>query len=119
INPMHIVDGRLMPTHAMSVSETSAKRLTDFRLQKNDIVIGRRGDMGRCAVVRKENSGWLCGTGSMIVRPSREASPEYLQRILSSPEVVRRIENTSVGSTMINLNQSTLSSLLVQCPSAD
>ncbi len=117
INPMHIVDGQLFPSSNMSVREETAGRLSEFRLQEGDIVLGRRGDMGRCAVVRKQHSGWLCGTGSMIVRPGSEADPHFLQRILSSQEIIALIENSSVGSTMINLNQSTLIGLPVKLPS--
>jgi len=116
INPMHILDGRLVPTSTMSITEKAAQQLGDFRLKANEIIIGRRGDMGRCAVVKEDQSGWLCGTGSMIVRCSRSTDPEFLQRILSSSTVVAAIEETSVGSTMINLNQSTLSGLRLQFP---
>ena len=52
----------------------------------------------------------------MIVRPSTGVDARFLQRVLSSPKVVSAIEDTSVGSTMINLNQSTLSGLAIQAP---
>lgn len=52
----------------------------------------------------------------MIVRPSLGVDAEFLQRILSSPSVIAAIEETSVGSTMINLNQATLSGLVIQAP---
>ena len=117
INPMHIVGSKLKPTVTMTITEAAASKLFEFRLQHNDIVIGRRGDMGRCAVVSKNHAGWLCGTGSMIVRPSATINPDFLQRILTTSEVISKIENASVGSTMINLNQATLSNLYVQRPS--
>jgi type I restriction enzyme S subunit len=68
VNPMHIIDGRIEPTRTMTITEQAAKALADFRLKAGEIVIGRRGDMGRCAVVMNEQAGWLCGTGSMIIR---------------------------------------------------
>src|SRR5439155_25411304 len=37
-------------------------------------------------------------------------------RVLASPPTIVEIENTSVGSTMINLNQGTLRNLLVPLP---
>jgi len=116
INPMHIIDGALVPTATMTVTENAARALTDFRLQVNDVIIGRRGDMGRCAVVSNREAGWLCGTGSMIVRCGKELNPAFLQRVLSSPRAIADIESSSVGSTMINLNQGTLSGLPVQVP---
>jgi len=116
VNPMHIVDGKIEPTRTMSITEQAAKKLSVFQLKPGDIVIGRRGDMGRCAVVLEHQSGWLCGTGSMIIRPlSFDAG--FLQRVLSSPRVISDIEDASVGTTMVNLNQSTLSRLSAQLPS--
>ena len=116
INPMHIVDGELVPNSSMTITAESARKLSDFLLRKGDIVIGRRGDMGRCAVVGATEDGWLCVTGSMIVRTGPHADPAFLQRILSSPAVIAKLEDSSVGSTMINLNQGTLRGILVQAP---
>jgi type I restriction enzyme S subunit len=81
------------------------------------MIIGRRGEMGRCAVVTEREAGWLCGTGSMAIRPNPDVLPEYLQRFLSSPSVVQMLESASVGSTMANLNQSILFNLDFYLPS--
>lgn len=116
INPMQLIDGKIVPTSSMSISEATARRLSDFRLVADEIVIGRRGDMGRCAVVQPQHNGWLCGTGSMIIRCKASLSASFAQRVLSSPQVIAEIENTSVGTTMINLNQGTLRSLLIPTP---
>jgi len=116
VNPMHIVDGQIVPTRTMTVTESAATKLAVFRLSPDEVIIGRRGDMGRCAVVRHEHTGWLCGTGSMIVRPAFGVDAGFFQRVLSSTTIISAIENSSVGSTMINLNQSTLRELAVQVP---
>jgi type I restriction enzyme S subunit len=115
VNPMHIIDGRIEPTRTMTITEQAAKALADFRLKAGEIVIGRRGDMGRCAVVMNEQAGWLCGTGSMIIRGGA-TDINFLQRVISSPRAISAIEETSVGSTMINLNQRTLAGLRLQFP---
>jgi type I restriction enzyme S subunit len=115
VNPMHIVDGKIEPTRTMTITEDAARKLSDFRLKAGEVVIGRRGDMGRCAVVQREHAGWLCGTGSMIIRP-KSADPAFLQRVLSSPRAIAAIEDASVGTTMVNLNQGTLSRLAIQFP---
>lgn len=117
INPMQIIDGKIIPTSTMAITEKAAICLSDFRLQTYDIVIGRRGEMGRCAVIDILENGWLCGTGSMIIRCNKSLiDPNYLQRVLSSAPIIAAIENTSVGSTMINLNQSTLGNLSIPLP---
>lgn len=115
VNPMHIVDGKIEPTRTMTITECAANKLSDFRMKPGEIVIGRRGDMGRCAVVQEHQAGWLCGTGSMIIRPL-DSDSEFLQRVLSSPRAVSAIEESSVGTTMVNLNQGTLAGLRVQFP---
>ncbi|WP_396643565.1 restriction endonuclease subunit S [Methylomonas sp. 2B] len=115
INPMHIINGKIEPTRTMTITEQAAKNLSEFRLKPGEIVIGRRGDMGRCAVVQENQSGWLCGTGSMIIRPLN-TDAEFLQRVLSSPRAISAIEDSSVGTTMVNLNQGTLAGLKIQFP---
>lgn len=115
INPMHIVDGLIVPTVRMTVTDNAVRMLSDFCVKPGEIVIGRRGDMGRCAVVREKHAGWICGTGSMIIRPER-TNADFLQRVLSSPKVVGAIEDAAVGTTMVNLNQGTLANLKIQFP---
>ena len=116
INPMQIDNGRIFPTASMAVTEAAARKLADFRLTAGEVIIGRRGEMGRCAVVPTEQAGWLCGTGSMIVRAKPSLDAGFIQRVLSSPPIISAIENASVGSTMINLNQGTLANLRVALP---
>jgi len=116
VNPMHIQDGRIVPKDSAQVSKQTVLRLSEFRLSKGDVVLGRRGEMGRCAVVDEVESGWLCGTGSLIVRPSTSLLPNYLQRFLSSPLIVAELIGASVGSTMVNLNQRILADLNVPVP---
>ncbi|MCC5955125.1 MAG: restriction endonuclease subunit S [Natronohydrobacter sp.] len=116
INPSHIVDGEIIPDEAIAVSPDLAHKLSVFALQENDIVIGRRGEMGRCAVVTNQHVGFLCGTGSMIVRPKENGNSQLLRAYLASRAVIEKIEESSVGTTMINLNQTTLSSLELMVP---
>jgi len=116
VNPMHIFDGGIEPTRTMTITEQAANNLAEFRLKAGEIVMGRRGDMGRCAVVQPLQAGWLCGTGSMIIRCENGADAEFLQRVLSSPQTISAIEDASVGTTMINLNQGTLAGLKIQLP---
>lgn len=116
VNPIHIVGGQIVPDRRVSVTPAAVRAMSDFCLREGDVVLARRGDMGRCAVVGRSEDGWLCGTGSLIVRSGSRIVPAFLQRVLSSPQVIQRIEDASVGSTMVNLNHSTLHNLLIQKP---
>lgn len=99
------------------VSENAVKNLERFKFIENDIVIARRGEMGRCAVIRKENENWLCGTGSFIIRSnSRKVNSDFLQTILSSKESKEKLEKESIGATMPNLNQGILGNFEIPLP---
>lgn len=119
INPMHINNGRIAPTLNMTISEDKAEELREFKLKAGEVVIARRGVMGRCAVVDEQQEGWLCGTGSMVISPTPDIRPTYLQLFLSSPSVVQNLEADAVGSTMINLNQSILLNLDIRLANID
>lgn len=117
INPQSIVDGNIIPLEKCLVSENAAKNLERFKFIENDIVIARRGEMGRCAVIRKENENWLCGTGSFIIRSdSRKVNPDFLQTVLSSKESKQKLEKESIGATMSNLNQGILGNFEIPLP---
>jgi restriction endonuclease S subunit len=54
INPQNIVDGAIIKDDKKTVSTKTRARLKEFTVRENDIIIARRGEMGRCAV-----DGWV------------------------------------------------------------
>jgi type I restriction enzyme S subunit len=119
INPQNIIDGALLPLKSTMVSEETRRRLEKYCLRKGDIVIARRGEMGRCGIVEERQKGWLCGTGSMIIRLNNTVSIKYITLLLQSSKVRRRLEGDAVGTTMSNLNQGILLGVTFQLPSLD
>lgn len=105
INPQHIKSGRICPSPKVSISKEKMKELGSYQLKKNDIVMGRRGEMGRCAAVTDVENGWLCGTGSILFRLKPDFDAEFYSKILSSPNVVHYLEENATGTTMKNLNE--------------
>ena len=59
VNPTNIVNDRILPDVSMLISETTRQRLSNYVLGEGDIVVGRRGEIGRCAVVGPTEAGWL------------------------------------------------------------
>jgi type I restriction enzyme S subunit len=116
VNPMNIVGRKIVPSSDMTINEETRKRLAKYILREGDIVIARRGEMGRCAVVTSKESGWLCGTGSAILRLKETASSEYLQLVISSPEIRSHLSDASVGTTMENLNQKLFGAMPISLP---
>lgn len=102
LNPSHIVDGKVAPDSKLTISDKKYDVLEAYHLHIGDVVMGRRGEMGRCAVVPSE--GFLCGTGSLLIRTKGEVTADYIQKIISFPSFRKTIEDMAVGQTMLNLN---------------
>ena len=102
LNPSHIVDGKVSPDDKLTISDEKYEELSAYQLKTGDVVMGRRGEMGRCAVVPED--GFLCGTGSMFIRTKGEVTADYIQKIISFPSFKKTIEDMAVGQTMPNLN---------------
>lgn len=115
INPAHIVAGRLVPEQTSCVDETTAVRLSRHQLRGGDIIMGRRGEIGRCAVVGSSEEGWLCGTGSLVIRLS-DSDSRYFFRVFGDSGFTKWLELHAVGSTMLNLNPTIVGRMQVPVP---
>ncbi len=111
VNPSHIVDGEIVPDPKLSLTDDKFEELSTYALAEGDVVIGRRGEIGRCAVVKKKRL--FCGTGSMFIRIKNSFIPDILQRVISSDQVKQLLLNQSVGVTMKNLNAGIIKDLQV------
>ena len=98
------------------VSSETRDRLQEFTVRENDIVIGRRGEMGRCAVATSEMKGWLCGTGCFVIRLKAQCEVRFAFFQIASPKIKAYLEEQAVGVTMKNLNQSILSAIQIPLP---
>ncbi|WP_283123559.1 restriction endonuclease subunit S [Anaerotignum lactatifermentans] len=114
VNPSHIIDGKICPDDKLTISDNKYNELEPYHLKVNDVVMGRRGEMGRCAVVY--DSGLLCGTGSLIIRTKGFITADFLQKILSFPSFKKTIEDMAVGQTMPNLNVSIVANFQIIKP---
>ena len=114
VNPSHISEGKIAVDLKLTVSDEKYEELSAYHLFVDDVVMGRRGEMGRCAVVSE--NGLLCGTGSMIIRSNGILKADFIQKIISFPSVKKTIEDMAVGQTMPNLNVPIVSNFMIICP---
>ncbi len=112
-----ITDTGIEPDIRKTVSKVTAKRLANYIMHEGDVVIGRRGEMGRCALVTNVEDGWLCGTGSFCIKPSDRCDMGYLVRYLRSEGCRKQLEALSGGAVMPNLSNTALGDLLMFLPS--
>lgn len=116
IMPKDMLNQRVSTATIARIPEGRAEDLKRHRLKIGDIVFGRRGDIGRCALITNKEEGWICGSGSLRVRVTESISPQYLIYYLSQPEVVYWLQANAVGQTMLNLSAGILASLPVEFP---
>ena len=116
VNPAHITEVGIEPVVRKTVSKATALRLKNYIMHEGDIVIGRRGEMGRCALVTEVEDGWLCGTGSFFIRPSSRCDTRYLVRFLRSDGCKSRLEKIAGGAVMPNLSNTDLGNLTFDLP---
>ena len=116
INPASIVHGKIIVAPEMTISVETAKRLEMYTLHQGMIVIGRRGEMGRCAVVTAHEDGWLCGTGSFFMKPNPGLYAYYISMFFSAPYAKAYLSGKSVGTTMSNLNHRILRKMPFSLP---
>lgn len=116
VNPMNIVDSRIVPSDRMLVTEETRDRLRNYVLKVGDVVIGRRGELGRCALVTDSEEGWLCGTGSFFIRLSQSMDANFFVALFGSQQFRAGLEKIAIGTTMSSLNHGILRDLSIPVP---
>jgi type I restriction enzyme S subunit len=117
VMPKNILGGRVSTEDIALISENDAKRLERHAFALGDIVYGRRGDIGRRALVTERERGWLCGTGCLrISLGDTVVDPRYLYYYLGEPSVINLIANQAIGATLPNLNTDILRNVPVRYP---
>lgn len=117
INPSHIVAGAIRADDRVTVGPDKALELARHAMRSGDLVVGRRGEMGRCAVVTQQEAGWLCGTGSLRLVPKLGLlDPEFANIVVASRESRAQMLAYSVGATMDNLNEDLLGRVKIPLP---
>ena len=111
INPSQIVGNKIVPDSKVAISEEKYSELSSYSLEINDIVLGRRGEMGRAGIVM--TNGMICGTGSIRIRPNDPVDAFYIWQELTSDAYRQILERESVGTTMMNLNVKIVSKLQI------
>jgi type I restriction enzyme S subunit len=115
--PKDIIEGKVAEASIARVSQEHVDRLTQHHLLPGDIVYGRRGDIGRQALITERESGWLCGTGCLRITPGDAAvDSTWLHYYLREEKVIKFIAQQAVGATMPNLNTSILRSIPITFP---
>jgi type I restriction enzyme S subunit len=117
VMPQNIEESKIIKDEIAEITQEKADDLARHKMEPNDVVIARRGNLERAASISEREEGWLCGTGCLLIRPSEtEINGEWLRMAYQHPQSQHQINSRAVGSTMSNLNQSILESLQISLP---
>ncbi len=117
VMPKDLVGGKISTVSIAKVTEAHVERLSRHKIMEGDILYSRRGDVGRCAFVSKDETNWLCGTGCLRVTLNHEmANSRFIFYQLQTANSIGWVEKHAVGSTMLNLNTGILSALPIVLP---
>jgi type I restriction enzyme S subunit len=118
VMPQDLINRRISIARIVRVTDEMAQRLSRHALKPGDVIYSRRGDVERHALVGDRESGWLCGTGCLLVRLGAAwPSQAYLSEVLDLPVTREWLVRHAVGATMPNLNTSILGDVPLLIPS--
>jgi type I restriction enzyme S subunit len=109
--------GEIKPDTIAYIGNDDYIRLQRYHLIEGDIVVARRGELGRRGLVTIKEDGWVCGTGSLRIRPGKKLLPTYLNQSFETSWLRDWLSAHAVGTTMANLSSTILSELPVLVPS--
>ncbi len=119
VNPKHMINGKIVVDPENCISKEKHNQLKDYHLKTGDLIMARRGEIGRCAVVTPQEDKFLCGTGSIFLRPEGEVNNVFLHYLFTTESMVRVFENGANGVTMQNLNANTVKKTNIIYPPID
>lgn len=120
VNPTHLGFNCVETSRVPKIGKTLADSLSKHYLLTGDILISRRGDFSRYAYVGIDETGWLCGTGCMLIRLANPAIDNYFLALSMSLGTTQDyLKQSAVGSIMPNLNTAILSQMPVLVPAIE
>lgn len=116
VNPIHMKNEYIYAEKNFTISDEKLKELSSYLLQTDDIIMARRGDIGRCAIVRKEDDGFVCGTGSLFIRLNDLCISLYLLKVIRTATMIEYLISKAKGATMLNINCKIVEDLPIPLP---
>lgn len=114
IMPQDIQDGSVSTDQIAHIPSVKAEALARHRVQHNDVIFARRGELSRAATIGVKEIGWVCGTGCLLVRlPTATISGAWLAKVYQHSHSQQQILARAVGLVMKNLNTALLAGIVL------
>lgn len=118
VMPLNMIGGRLDLEGIARIPPARALELKAHATRVGDVLLSRRGDIGRYCFIDVNSAGALCGTGSLRVsiQESEQLLPEFLCLYLETAAGLHELQGRAVGSTMPNINAGIVRSFALPLP---
>jgi type I restriction enzyme S subunit len=113
----NVFDGKIVDEDMPRISHKKAEELSRYRLKIGDIVFSRVGSVGRAAVVREREEGWLISGQMLRVRlDNPRIENVFLGHVINTKWFKKALESKTVGATRKSINTNILRSLPLIVP---
>lgn len=113
----NVSNGKIVDEDMPRVAKNKASELTRYRLRMGDIVFSRVGSVGRAAVIRKHQEGWLVSGQMLRVRlENPEIDNDFLSYVIDTNWFQKALASRTVGATRKSINTEILSNLPMVVP---
>lgn len=111
INPTNIKNNEISDYNIAKVNHRKYETMKAYMLKENHIVLARRGDLSKSAIITNKEENWLCGTGCFFIK-LKKCYERYFITVYTCSFFQIFLMKDSIGQTMPNLNQK----LLINAP---
>ncbi len=109
----------IAPEHFLTVEK--ATQLQAYSLSFGDIVMSRKGNVGKCAVFPADKPNGILHSDVLRIRvsPKKSNSCFMMYQLHFSRDIIRQIEMVSSGAIMAGVNVTKLKDIIVKMPPLD
>jgi type I restriction enzyme, S subunit len=111
--------GKILTTSIACIGDKDFKRLDRYHLRPGDLLVARRGELGRRGVVTEQEAGWVCGTGCLRLRPGHLLDTRFLSYAFETSWLRDWLTSNAIGTTMANLSAQILERMPTLLPSTE
>jgi type I restriction enzyme S subunit len=117
VNPVNMVQHRLCVEEGPFLDAKECERLSRYRMKADDILLSRKGDVGRAVLVAPKYEGFIVGSDLIRLRLfDADIQPDYLYFFLLAPRTRSWIARHASGTTMPGINEKLINDVQIPVP---
>jgi type I restriction enzyme S subunit len=120
VNPVNMIKHRLDVREGPFLGPEECERICRYKMKTGDILLGRKGDVGRAVLVSSEYEDFIVGSDIIRLRLiNSEVRPDYLYYFMLAPKTRTWVARHASGTTMPGINEKLLHKIEVPIPTSN